>query len=101
MVSPATPDPSAEKMVTLAKEHLSRKLGIAVEKISLFDVEPVQWPDGSLGCPRSGMIYTQAVTPGFRISLEATGQVFSYHTDSANQVILCEARPPDEIYPTP
>lgn len=96
-----TPNPTARELVLQAKEQLARKLGLSVEEIFLFSVEPVEWPDASLGCPQTGMTYAQVITPGYRILLEANGQAYSFHTDEANQVILCSARGPDEIYLPP
>ena len=39
--------------------------------IKVLSAEAVTWPDGSLGCPQPGMMYTQALVPGFRIVLQA------------------------------
>jgi hypothetical protein len=97
----STPGPAAQELVLQAKEKLAKKLGISVEEIFLFSVEAVEWPDASLGCPQTGMAYAQVITPGYRILLEANGQVYSFHTDEANQVVLCSARGPDEIYLPP
>jgi hypothetical protein len=96
-----TPDGPAQKMIDLAKAQLVRKLSIPLDNISLFEAAITSWPDSSLGCPRSGFAYSQVITPGYRILLEAKGQTYSFHTDTLEQVILCDARGPDEIFPTP
>jgi len=95
------PDPNAQKLVQLAKESLARKFKISADQIHLSSVEAVTWPDASLGCPQPGILYAQVVTPGFQILLEAIGQAFTYHTDAKDRVILCDMRPPDEIYMPP
>lgn len=97
----STPEPVARELLLQAKEQLAKKLGISVEEIFLFSVEAVEWPDASLGCPQTGMAYAQVITPGYQILLEANGQVYSFHTDEANLVVLCSARGPDEIYLPP
>ncbi len=95
------PDPNAQRLVQLAKESLARKFKINVDQIHLSSVQAVTWPDASLGCPQPGVLYAQVMTPGFQILLEAIGQAFTYHTDAKDRVILCDVRPPDEIFMPP
>ncbi|HFD38895.1 MAG TPA: hypothetical protein ENJ31_03470 [Anaerolineae bacterium] len=66
------------------------------QKIHLQAVEGVQWRDSSLGCPESGQNYLMVITPGYRIYLEAEGQVYEYHADE-NRVVRCDnPQPPLE-----
>jgi len=88
-------------IVAQAREHLVRKLGIPAAQISLFSVESITWPDASLGCPQSGSVYAQIETPGYLILLEAGGKAYTYHTDTTESIVLCEVRPPSEIYNPP
>lgn len=102
--SPATTrayDPSIEAITLQAKKDLNQKTGIELEKIIVLEVEAVEWPDGSLGCGTPGIDYLQVVTPGFHILLEAGGQVYSYHSNTTGQIILCNEQPPLSIRPTP
>jgi hypothetical protein len=94
-------NPSIEPLILQVKNDLNQKTGIDLEKIIVLEVEAVEWPDGSLGCGTPGIEYLQVVTPGFHISLEAGGQVYSYHTNTTSQIILCSERPPLSIRPTP
>ena len=96
-----TLEQDAQQLILQARVQLAQKLGINVEEIFLFSVDAVEWPDASLGCPQAGVMYAQVITPGYRILLEANGQVFIFHTDETSQVILCNARGPDEIYLPP
>lgn len=34
-----------------------------------------------MGFPEEGMMYTQVITPGFRIILKAEGNFYEYHSD--------------------
>lgn len=95
------PDPQAQKMIKLATEHLARKLKIREDQIFLFSVLPMTWPDSSLGCPRSGIVYEKVETPGYQILFDAAGQSATYHTDTISKVILCKLRPPDDIFLPP
>jgi hypothetical protein len=94
-------DPQAQKMTQLAKESLSRKFKISEDQIHLSSLEVMTWPDSGLGCPQAGIVYAQVITPGFQILFEAMGQTFSYHTDNTERVILCDVRPPHEIFLPP
>ncbi len=64
----------------LAIADLASRLNIAPETIIVRAVESVDWSDASLGCPQPGYMYAQVITPGYRITLEAGGQTYAYHT---------------------
>ncbi|OLT21801.1 hypothetical protein BJF81_14735 [Ornithinimicrobium sp. CNJ-824] len=63
------------------------------------DVEPdavevvgyavVTWPDGSLGCPKPGMMYTQALVPGRQLILAVDGRQASYHAAEDGPFSYC------------
>ena len=90
----------AQEVIKLAKEDLAGRLGISVEQITLSDLQEVDWPDASLGCPEAGKMYAQVITPGFIILLEANGQAYEYHSDTHRHVVLCvEGRSPVEPVP--
>ena len=86
--SPRAADPSPEPLVGLATADAARRTGTGPDEVRIVLVEARDWPDRSLGCPRPGMGYAQAITPGFLIVLEVGGQRLEYHTDHA-QVVLC------------
>jgi hypothetical protein len=94
-------DPAAMKMAEKAREHLVKKFKLSSEQISVFSVQKATWPDAGLGCPQEGMSYAQVETPGYMILLEAGGQTYNYHTDAAENVILCDAKAPGEIFLPP
>ncbi len=77
-----------QQMVYLAKEDLSKRLGIPVDSVSVESVDQVDWPDASLGCPEPGKVYAQVITPGYRILLKANGKTYEYHS-GANHVVHC------------
>ena len=55
-------------------------------------MERKEWPDSGLGCPRSGELHAQVVTPGWLIEVGSGGKVFEYHTDSDDTFVLCVER---------
>jgi hypothetical protein len=93
--------PIFDAIISLVKDDLAQKTGVSLDKIKVLEADAVEWPDGSLGCGKPGTEYVQVVTPGFRISLEADSKVFSYHTNTSKQIILCSEQLPHGIIPTP
>jgi len=56
--------------------------------------DAVIWPDGSLGCPEPGRMYTQALVKGYRIRVGAGSAVFEYHANRSGQWLYC---PPERV----
>jgi hypothetical protein len=89
-MTPVTPpDETAEKMVTLVREHLAQRLSITVDQIVLSDIKPVVWRDAGLGCPKPGIDYIQMETPGYNILLQAGESTYNYHTDQSKRFVQC------------
>jgi hypothetical protein len=61
------------------------------QQILVTIAEAVTWNDGSLGCPQPGMLYTQALVPGYRIVVSAAGQVLHYHASLHGRPVFCPA----------
>ena len=43
-------------------------------EVTVVSAESVTFPDGGLGCPEPEMLYTQVLTPGYHVVVEAGGQ---------------------------
>ena len=82
-------EPKAQVLIDSGKEDLSQKLGVKKDEIRLMQIELVDWPDASLGCPQLGMFYAQVITPGYRIILEGRGKSYTYHSDY-RRAISCQ-----------
>jgi hypothetical protein len=80
--------PEYSPVVDMAKKDLAEKLNTQVENIHLVKQEAVEWPDSSLGNPEEGIMYSQVVTPGFRIILTAGNKSYEYHSDYHRVVAL-------------
>jgi hypothetical protein len=86
----AQPVPGSEAALAAAITHLIQQTGLPPDQITVTSIQPMEWPDASLGCPQEGMMYAQVITPGYLIVLEAQGQTFEYHTDQGTNVVLCQ-----------
>ena len=80
-----------QSIVEAARKDASIRTGLSPEAIKVLSAERVTWSDGSLGCPSPGMLYTQALVPGFRVMLDAGGQVLDYHAGARGHLVLCPA----------
>jgi hypothetical protein len=90
-----TPRPSSEnEVVRAATADLADHLEIPEEEIDVVEVNHVDWPDASLGCPEEGRIYAQVITPGLEIILRAEVEDYHYHSGPEQEPILC-LRPSD------
>jgi len=87
---PTPLDPSLEKIVTQAKDDLAQRLAIDPAQIELVEAASVTWPDGSLGCPQPGMMYTQVQVDGLRLRFRAGGRIYEYHGGGGRAPCLCE-----------
>lgn len=87
------------EVVGYAKRDLANRIAFPLQEITLSSISKVQWPDGSLGCPKKGMMYVQMVILGYKIILTADGKNYDYRTDlEGNIILLCAPQLP---IPTP
>jgi hypothetical protein len=84
--------PATASLASVTESALAdaaRVTGLALADLKVASAEPVTWGDGSLGCPEEGMMYTQALVPGYRIRVQAQGRVLDYHASRDGRLLLC------------
>ncbi len=79
------------EMIEAALDDAANRSTTARADIKVMSAEAVTWPDGSLGCPQPGMMYTQALVAGYRIVLQAGEQTLNYHAMSRGRPVFCPA----------
>jgi hypothetical protein len=87
-------DETSKQMAELAQAALATQLGVKASDVTLIAVEATEWNDSSLGCPEPGQAYLQVITPGYKMTLEAQGKRYEYHTDLRRRVVLCDKAAP-------
>ena len=80
------------EQVEQAKDDLARRLSIEANRIEVAEVQQVVWSDSSLGCPRSGMAYTQVQRDGLLIRLRVGEIVYNYHSGGGRTPFLCDLK---------
>jgi hypothetical protein len=79
------------EMIEAALADAANRSTTARTDITVVSAEAVTWPDGSLGCPQPGMMYTQALVSGYRIVLQAGDTVLNYHSAARGRPVFCPA----------
>src|SRR5438445_13657885 len=82
----------SQPAVDAAMRDAAAHLGVSQANLKVDQVEPRQWGDSSLGCPKPGLMYSQVVTPGFVVIISGAGNQLEYHADTRGQVVLCQER---------
>ena len=89
--SEPAPVPGADAPdVRTSVDDLASRLGVDAGAVTVVAVQEVTWSDGSRGCAKKGMMYTQALIEGTRITLEADGTRYEYHSGGGGRPFLCE-----------
>ncbi len=87
---PDSSNPALQKLIEAAIQDLTKRFSIPPEQIQFKEAAAVTWNDSSLGCPNPALMYTQVLTPGYLIRLQAAERIFEYHTDTSGTVVYCE-----------
>lgn len=85
--TPATPSPRRWQAIL---DDLAGR-GVTSTPI-IVSSEAVTWNDSSLGCPKPGMVYSQVITPGLRVVIEAGGHTYDYRFGRGDVPKLCANR---------
>jgi len=79
-----------DTMLDAVKEDLAERLGASVDELEVIKAESITWNDGSLGCPKPGQNYTQALVPGYWIILVRGDEEYDYRASERGYFFLCE-----------
>jgi hypothetical protein len=88
----------SESVADQAIKLLAEQLGIDSSRISVARSVEVTWPDGSIGCPEPGFMYTQALVPGTLVELVADGTTYAFHQAGERPPFYCAN--PKEPFPS-
>ncbi len=83
-------EPVPDKILQDVKADLAARTGATVDDIEVASAESVTWGDGSMGCPKPGVFYTQVPVEGYRIVLRHAGKDYDYRAASRGWFVLCE-----------
>jgi hypothetical protein len=96
----AAPDKVVATMndqVEAAVADLATGLGVPPSDVTVVSAEAVTWRDGSIGCPKKGMAYTQALVDGYLIVLDVAGTEYRYHSTLTGAPFRCAENAQDPL----
>ena len=68
---------------------LAEQLGVDPSTIDVVRSAEVTWRDGSIGCPKPGFMYTQALVPGRLVELAVDGVTYAFHQGGSQPPFYC------------
>lgn len=77
------------QLLAIFQDDLARRALVKHDAITVVSATEQQWPDGAMGCPQPGQMYTQMIVPGYRVVLQASGNRYAYHSDRRGNFIVC------------
>jgi hypothetical protein len=83
-------DEAGRRSLELAQAALARELSIQPNEVIFVQAVAVEWRDSSLGCAKPKQSYLQVITPGYRLTVQAQGKQYEYHTDMGKRAIRCD-----------
>jgi hypothetical protein len=89
-VSGSTVSAIPATLAVQVQNDAARRTGLDPESIRIVAVDPVAWPDASLGCEVARASAPEARVPGYVVTVDAGGTTLRYHTDGRDQVRVCE-----------
>ena len=66
------------QIISKARRDLAQRLGLIEREITEVGVEQTDFPDAALGAPVADEMSAQVITPGWRIHLQAGGDIYEY-----------------------
>ena len=86
LASPGPPN----SVIEAARQDLSQKTKISVNRLQIQAAQRQTWPDGCLGLAKPGELCTQALVAGWRIVLTDNQKTWVYRTDSSGTNLRLE-----------
>jgi len=71
---------------------LSQRTGANDKNIQVKKSVAVTWNDGSLGCPKPGQNYTQALVDGYWVILQIDEVDYDYRVSDSGRFTLCDGK---------
>jgi len=72
-----------------ARNEAARQLKAQSSEFTVVAIEPTQWSDSSLGCPKQGSKSTQVLSNGYTVMLERQGRRHQVNV-AGSHAVMCE-----------
>lgn len=98
--SPSSPDGSSTPVASGASlpaaiidpivADAAARLAVDPSAVTIVSAEARTFADGSLGCPRPGEMYTQALVDGYQVIVEVDGTRLDYRGSGPGRFRICD-----------
>ncbi|HPH95101.1 MAG TPA: hypothetical protein PKW33_02970 [Anaerolineaceae bacterium] len=85
MAYPA-PDPSLPYVIA-GRDALAKALSLNPDTVKAIAFEAVNWNDACLGVANAGEVCAAVITPGFRLTFEASGMRYEVRTNDTGEIV--------------
>ncbi|MGE5656163.1 MAG: hypothetical protein ACM37W_06060 [Actinomycetota bacterium] len=79
-----------EAVVNAVMRDASQQSGLAVSSLRVVEAKRQTWPDGCLGLGGAGVICTQALVPGWQVTVGSQERRWVYRTNDTASVVMME-----------
>jgi hypothetical protein len=83
-----------QAVIDAAVADAAARAGVEPAAVTVVSAEATTFPSGALGCPEPGMMYTDVLTPGYRVVVEAGGVSYDYRASERGEAVRWCERPP-------
>ena len=66
------------------------KTGQDASTLTIVSAEAVTWPNGAMGCPKPGSMYTEALVEGYRVVVSTGDRDLDYRMSATGEPRLCD-----------
>jgi len=84
-----------QEVADRAAAILAESLNISVNEVTIIDIQHATWRNGALGCPKPGMMYTQALVEGYLVKAIVAGEEYEVHMDERGRGVVCTSNSSD------
>lgn len=71
-------------------QDASRRSNLSIAQLRIVKAEKRDWPNGCLGIVEAGVLCTQAIVPGWQVTVRGGRQTFVYRTNQSGSVVKLE-----------
>jgi hypothetical protein len=65
-------------IIAQATNDAAVQAGVDPSAVTVVSADAVTWPNGAAGCPKMGFLYTDVITPGYRVVVKAGDTTYDY-----------------------
>jgi hypothetical protein len=89
--TPGSPGPFdlPASMVDPVVAEIAHLANVPIDQVIVKSAESLTFPDGGLGCPVPGMVYTQVQVDGFKIVADVGGKTYDFRGTGPDRFRQC------------